>query len=209
MVYKMTDKQVLGKLKTKYEYDVAWELYYLYRYLLSENRENEFDKIVEVIKDKTNIRIVTEYVKAITHNIPVEMIKGVDDSYKLNELRRFLEDIFELELTDGLNECDKQLILDNYLEIARDTNSTDKILYELRRFVKNRQIKTLIEVIVPINYCKVYKWQVLDYLLLKSKKNGGMIDKFDINKALMTVIRNPYDCDDDIIEMYKTLNCGE
>ena len=83
------------------------------------------------------------------------------------------------------------------------------MLYELRRFVKDRQIKTLIEVIVPINYCKVYKWQVVDYLLLKSKKNGGMIDKFDINKALMTVIRNPYDCDDDIIEMYKTLNCGE
>ena len=57
MVYKMTDKQVLGKLKTKYGYDVAWELYYLYGYLLSENRENEFDKIgiklhIKVIKNK-------------------------------------------------------------------------------------------------------------------------------------------------------------
>lgn len=65
MVYKMTDKQVLGKLKTKYGYDVAWELYYLYGYLLSENRENEFDKIVEIIKDKTNIRIVTDGLKEL------------------------------------------------------------------------------------------------------------------------------------------------
>ena len=153
--------------------DIVWELFYLYQYKKEKGLSDFEDEILFYPKtDKSEI--ICEYVKCSTHNIPIKYLYGIDTDLKLIETRRCLEDIIDLNGNYNYSSL-------SYLKIAQDKLSNNKLLYELRRFVKEKYLNEFL-IVCDLFYNKgfiAYDWRLVDFFLrlcLKSQFSSLKIE---------------------------------
>lgn len=192
----MTEELYLALENLNYKRSQIWQLLFLFDYLKNIAKENEFDNYLNELTTVYSCRQMEQIIKCITHNTPYDVLLNTSLSWKrMNELRRYLEDSLSNVIKDS--KC-----YNEYLQIARrmvfdDWNS--HCIYELRRFVKGKQILSSAELLQLYNFVsqnKIVYWQILSflynvfeygnyYLFDSIKYIQPLIDKlFNIDKGL-------------------------
>lgn len=137
-------------INSEYSYEAAWELVFLYNFLKDEDR---FNKILKIIKTNYDAKHINQFVKCITHNIDYTYFLLIDDLDVIIEGRRMQEDLYSLNMK-----------LDD-IKFSNVLKLNAQLIYELRRFLKDKNKISYFEKIVDLSLkYNIKHWQFISFI---------------------------------------------
>lgn len=153
---------------------LLWEGVFIYKELSETHIDMELLRIMASIPRELDEASLIEYTKAITHGIPVTAMRGLRDAGRLTELRRFFEDIDQSPEYRNLRKA--------YQQVCTNMTVPTRVLYELRRFLKDGMPNELEQIIALCSKHNFWDWRALDLTLrnLKSEQWSMVTVKYII-----------------------------